>query len=105
MLEALVRAHKAKSADYDRVILYRTGSNFDRGPPNVNDLQHFLDVNSRTELAKPAIENLFVVGEPVVKAVRCFYSYQITGNWSEWEKGVKRQNSSFYGDVFGTLRS
>ena len=70
VLEAIVRAHQAESANYDRVILYRTGSNFDRGPPNTTDLTHFLDVNTRAELTKPALDNLFVVGEPIVKAVR-----------------------------------
>ena len=54
VLEVLVRAHKAKSADYGRVILFRAASNFDRAPPHQDDLTHFLHVSTQTELIKPA---------------------------------------------------
>ena len=53
VLEVLVRAHKAKSADYGRVILFRAASNFDRAPPHQDDLTHFLHAVSYTHLTLP----------------------------------------------------
>jgi len=54
-----------------------------------------LHVSTQTELIKPALANLFVVGEPIVKA--------ITGNWTQWKDGVQHPCSPSYGDVFGTI--
>ena len=81
ILEVIVRAHKSDNADYGRVILFRSGSNFDRGtwlqlltysqaPKEADDFEHFLNTSMRTELSVPSLANLYAVGEPIVKSVR-----------------------------------
>ncbi|PKI85351.1 hypothetical protein MVES1_000052 [Malassezia vespertilionis] len=95
VLEVLVRGTKAGIVDYGRAILFRTASNFDRAPPGMADYDAFQQQNNTTELAAPAFENLFIVGNAIVN--------EIVDNWDTWAPGVPSQAKSSYGDVFGTL--
>lgn len=94
---------KAGLMDYSRVMILRTGSDFDRAPPQgasggLTAYQAFIADQGGFA---PALQNLVLAGSPVVKA--------IVGNWKkDWEAGVAPQstmNGSFYGDDLGTLRN
>lgn len=43
-----------------------------QAPPGSNDYEYFMNVTKLPDLAKPALENLFLVGFPIVTAVRLF---------------------------------
>ncbi|ORY77643.1 purine nucleoside permease [Leucosporidium creatinivorum] len=98
-LEAMVRAHKAKLVDYSRIIVLRTASDFDRAPPgNVTAYDAFEAAQGGFE---PAIENLVVVGKPLVEHIIKYWK-------SIYKAGVAPQSGgagSFYGDNLGTIRS
>ncbi|WFD32474.1 hypothetical protein MSPP1_003522 [Malassezia sp. CBS 17886] len=96
VLAALVRAHKAGVADYGRAILYRAASDFDRAPPRDSDYTHFERTTNNTEIGVPALKNLFRIGGPIVAS--------IVHNWTDWEDGMRPQDSRAYGDVLGTLQ-
>ncbi|KAL8393256.1 hypothetical protein RB595_003151 [Gaeumannomyces hyphopodioides] len=67
VLEVLVRMHIEKLVDFSRVIVMRTGSNFDRPPPGVTPFEHLrvLHQNGFTI----AIDNLFQAGIQIVKGI------------------------------------
>ncbi|KAG2415917.1 hypothetical protein HFD88_007109 [Aspergillus terreus] len=91
-LEALVRATMHGKTDFARVIVMRTGSDFDRPPPGVPALQHLVynDQGGYT----PAVENLYRAGVEIVKG--------ILDGWEEtFAEGVKPSN--YIGDIFGSL--
>ncbi|SCV73346.1 BQ2448_7272 [Microbotryum intermedium] len=97
-LESIVRATKAGLMDYSRVIVLRTGSDFDRAPPgNVTAYDAF--VANQGGFA-PALQNLYLAGKPVVD--------MILKDWNTFECGIAPQfkgNGSYYGDDLGTIRS
>lgn len=64
-----MRATKAGLADYGRIIVLRTASDIDRAPPNVEEYDSFEADQGGFE---PSIQNLFIVGHPIVKQVRTF---------------------------------
>ena len=78
-LEVLTRAHAAGLADFARVALLRTGSDFDRPPPGGSAAANLLGYAAQGGL-EPALENLVRAGAPLVDAI-------VTG-WSEWRDGV-----------------
>lgn len=41
-----------------------------KAPPGVNDYEYFMNVTKLTDLVTPALENLYLVGYPIVTAVR-----------------------------------
>ncbi|CAH0000115.1 unnamed protein product [Clonostachys byssicola] len=91
-LEAMVRAAIEKRVDFSRVILMRTGSNFDRPPPGVTDWEHLavLDQNG----FDIAIENIYRAGMLIVHGI-------IVG-WDEtFDKGIPAKN--YIGDILGSL--
>ncbi|KAM0749609.1 purine nucleoside permease [Meredithblackwellia eburnea MCA 4105] len=99
-LESLVRADKAGLADYSRIIILRTGSDFDRAPPPSANLTAYEAFEAEQGGFAPAIANLFIAGWPVVK--------EIAYDWDAWKDGTPTQSTkapSFYGDVFGTLNT
>ncbi|KYK57661.1 purine nucleoside permease [Drechmeria coniospora] len=111
-LEVLVRAAVEGLADFSRVILMRSGtcrcrrrplpspscsrdhkgSNFDRPPPDMSDLQHLTGVDQNG--MSIAVDNLFNAGIEIVKS--------IVGAWNcTFGRGVPPTN--YIGDIFGSL--
>lgn len=91
-LEAILRAAIRKTVDYSRVIVMRTGSDFDRPYPGESDLDNLFFAHQGGFV--PAIANIYLAGTPVVKG--------ILAEWhSRFEKGIKPTN--YVGDIFGTL--
>ncbi|KAI1078962.1 purine nucleoside permease [Whalleya microplaca] len=92
ILQVLMRAAIWGIVDFSRVIVMRSGSNFDRPPPTVSAFQHLrlLDQNG----FDIAIQNLYAAGVEIVKGIV-----------SEWDvtygRGIKPTN--YIGDIFGTL--
>lgn len=80
--EALLRAHRIGLADFSRAILLRTASNFDRPPPGLDALTAMRLTDSGG--FAPSVENLFVVGNPIV--------HGILDNWDEFAPGVAVQD-------------
>lgn len=91
-LEAMVRAAIRKTVDFTRIIVMRTGSDFDRPYPGQSNFDNLL--NSTQGAFTPAIANIYLAGTPVVKG--------ILSGWNKvFEKGVKPKN--YVGDIFATL--
>jgi hypothetical protein len=107
-LEVMVRADIEGRVDFARIIVMRSGiswsnvlmlpqltyagSNFDRPPPELSDLEHLTrtDQNGFTI----AIDNLFNAGLPIVRG--------ILDKWDcTYEKGIPLKN--YIGDIFGSL--
>ncbi|KAF3273260.1 hypothetical protein TWF970_009293 [Orbilia oligospora] len=94
IVAVLVRAAAANLVDFARVIIFRTGSDFDRAPPSVDELYHLLQA-PQGGLAG-AIANIYVAGVRVVN--------DIVSHWDEvYKAGVKPTN--YIGDILNTLGS
>lgn len=91
-LEAMVRAAKAGLVDYSRVIVMRTGSDFDRPPPNLSILQNLFYIDQGAFL--PSLANIYLAGIKVVEGI-------LDGWDARFEKGIKPSN--YIGDIFATL--
>lgn len=92
-LEALLRGAAAGLVDFSRVIIMRTGSNFDRqfdGQAAAENL--FRD--SLSASFEVALQNIPAAGVPVIEGIV-----------SEWDTRFERgmQPSNYIGDIFGTL--
>ncbi|GAA5831495.1 hypothetical protein JCM5353_007644 [Sporobolomyces roseus] len=100
ILESLVRADDGGLIDYSRVMLLRTGSDFDRAPNSTTDAYDAFYESQMAGGFDPATQNLQIVGSVVVK--------DIIDNWDTvYMQGVApqgTQNGSFYGDDIATLR-
>ncbi|KAF3920322.1 hypothetical protein ABW20_dc0100078 [Dactylellina cionopaga] len=93
-LAALIRASSIGLVDFARIIILRTGSDFDRAPPNVNELYHLLQAPQGG--FPVAIANIYLAGVRVVD--------DIVNNWANvFEDGIKPTN--YIGDVLNTLGS
>ncbi|KAK3937205.1 putative purine nucleoside protein [Diplogelasinospora grovesii] len=91
-LEVLVRMAIEGLVDFSRIIVMRTGSDFDRPPPGVSAYDHLLVLNQNG--FEIAIENIYIAGIEIVKG--------ILENWNQtFKKGVKPSN--YIGDIFGSL--
>jgi purine nucleoside permease len=109
-LEVMVRADIEGMVDFSRILvmrsgkfvkcgsatqcsmLTRTGSNFDRPPPGLTDLEHLTrtDQNGFTI----SIDNLFNAGLPIVRG--------ILDKWDcTYKQGIPAEN--YIGDIFGSL--
>lgn len=91
-LEALLRAAIEGLVDFARVVVMRTGSDFDRPPPGVSafDNLRITDQNG----FEIAIDNIYNAGIEIVKG--------ILNEWNcTFAAGVKASN--YIGDVFGSL--
>ncbi|KAK4052027.1 hypothetical protein OIV83_002321 [Microbotryomycetes sp. JL201] len=99
-LEAMVRATKAGLMDYSRVIVLRTASDFDRAPPTIVSAYEAFEAEQGG--FEPALENLVIVGKPLVQHILQFWN-------SIYKKGIEPQSkgngSRFYGDNLGTIRT
>ncbi|PNY26606.1 Purine nucleoside permease [Tolypocladium capitatum] len=91
-LEVLVRAAIDGLADFARVIIMRTGSNFDRPPPDLSDWQHLTNTNQNGFYI--AIDNIYNAGIEIVKG--------IVTEWNcTFRRGIPPNN--YIGDIFGSL--
>ncbi|PNP74002.1 hypothetical protein FNYG_12630 [Fusarium nygamai] len=92
ILEVLVRAAIAKICDFSRIMIYRTGSNFDRPPPDYTDLDHL--TAAKQNGFSIAIANIFNAGIEIVKG--------ILEDWdTTFKDGIRAEN--YIGDIFGSL--
>ncbi|KAL4894466.1 purine nucleoside permease [Aspergillus ambiguus] len=91
-LEALLRAAMHGKTDFARIIVMRTGSDFDRPPHGVTALQHL--VYEWQGGYEPAVANLYNAGVKVVNG--------IVNEWdAKFAAGIKPKNN--IGDIFGSL--
>ncbi|KAM7207915.1 putative purine nucleoside protein [Naviculisporaceae sp. PSN 640] len=92
ILEVLLRMDIAQRADFSRVILMRTGADFDRPPPNVSLLQHVTqDAQNGLMIS---LDNIYNAGIEIVKG--------IVKNWDcTFKKGIAPSN--YIGDIWGSL--
>ncbi|KAJ9638645.1 hypothetical protein H2204_004121 [Knufia peltigerae] len=91
-LEVILRATRMNLTDYNRVIVMRTASDFDRPPPGISEIQNLLFVDQGG--FPPAIKNIYLAGIKVVQGV-------LDGWDSTFEKGITPTN--YVGDIFATL--
>lgn len=91
-LEVLLRAAIEGLVDFSRIIVMRTGSDFDRPPPGVSAYDHLLIMDQNG--FEIAIENIYNAGVEIAKGV--------LADWNcTFKDGVKASN--YVGDVFGSL--
>ncbi|KAM4055986.1 purine nucleoside permease (NUP) domain-containing protein [Hirsutella rhossiliensis] len=91
-LEVLVRAAIESIVDFSRIIVMRTGSDFDRPPPGVSDWEHLATVDQNG--FNIAIDNIYNAGIEIVKGIV-----------TEWDP-VFRQGivpTNYIGDILGSL--
>lgn len=91
-LEALLRASLRNLADFSRVIVMRTASDFDRPHSNETAADNLLHANQGG--FQPAVDNIYRAGVQVVQGI--VLSWERT-----FAAGVKPQN--YIGDIWGTL--
>ncbi|KAL1879193.1 hypothetical protein Daus18300_001772 [Diaporthe australafricana] len=91
-LEVMLRMAIEGLVDFARIIVMRTGSDFDRPPPGVSAYDHLL-VNDQNGF-EIAVENIYYAGVEIAKGV--------LSDWNcTFKDGVKATN--YIGDVFGSL--
>ncbi|KAL1980253.1 hypothetical protein VTN96DRAFT_4428 [Rasamsonia emersonii] len=91
-LEALLRAAVHKRADFARIIVMRTASDFDRPYPGEDPMYNLLYADQGG--FQPAVDNIYRAGIKVVEG--------ILQGWNQtFAAGVKPSN--YIGDIFGTL--
>lgn len=91
-LEVLVRMAIEGLVDFARVVVMRTGSDFDRPPPGVSAYEHLLLMDQNG--FEIAVENIYHAGVEIVKGV-------LAGWNCTFQDGVAPSN--YIGDVFGSL--
>jgi purine nucleoside permease len=77
--EVLKRAEAAGLADTRRVAVIRAGSDFDRPPKGISNVENLLNYSDQGGF-KPSIDNLYLTGSPLVNA--------IVTDWEHWREGV-----------------
>jgi purine nucleoside permease len=77
--EVIKRAAAAGLADTDRVAVVRTGSDFDRPPEGVSNVDNLLNYQQQDGFGI-AVDNLYRAGSPLVNA--------IVKDWTHWKNGV-----------------
>jgi len=93
-LEALIRGAKAGFLDFARIIVMRTGSDFDRPYPGLDPTVNLFYAEELQGAFGPAIANIYLAGIKVVEG--------ILDNWTGmFEGGVVATN--YVGDILGTL--
>ncbi len=91
-LEALLRGAVNNLTDFGRIIIMRTGSDFDRPFPGQAVTSNLFSANQGG--FEPALQNIYLAGIKVVEG--------ILGGWKDvYEEGVKPTN--YIGDIFGSL--
>lgn len=94
-LEALVRGSKAGMADFQRIVVLRTISNFVRAPPSLESdpLNFFLNYPKGS--LQLALDNIYIGGWPFVN--------DIVTNWKELYSTNTFPSANYVGDIYGTL--
>lgn len=77
--EVIKRAAAAGLADTSRVAVLRAGSDFDRPPQGISDVDNLLNYQSQGGFM-PAVDNLYLAGSPLVNS--------IVKDWAHWKNGV-----------------
>lgn len=90
--EVLLRGDLAGKADFSRLIIMRTASDFDRAPPDEDEVFHLLYADQ--EGFEPSIENIFIAGNEIVQDVLIYWD-------STYKEGLKPGN--YIGDAFNSL--
>jgi purine nucleoside permease len=91
VIEALMRGDRAGLTDFSRIILMRTGSDYDREAPETPaTINLYYDQDGYT----PALNNIYLAGVKVVQGI-------IAGWETTFKKGVKPDN--YIGDILGSL--
>ncbi|KAK2608534.1 hypothetical protein QQS21_002880 [Conoideocrella luteorostrata] len=91
-LEVMVRGAIEGLVDFARLIILRTGSNFDRPPPQLSDWEHLTRTDQNGFMI--AIDNVYNAGVEIVKG--------IVSDWNcTYKRGIKPSN--YIGDIFGSL--
>lgn len=95
-LEAFTRLHKHGLADYNRVMVMRSISDFSRPPPSkANDTVAWFN-DPQDGGSTVAFNNLPIAGMPIVR--------DIVQNWDEvYRSGKKYAPENYTGDLFNTL--
>lgn len=92
-LEVLLRGAVAGLVDFGRIVVMRTGSDFERPHLGETAQENLFEAEEQGAF-EPAVENLYRAGIKVVEG--------ILGEWEgRFERGVKAGN--YIGDVLGTL--
>ncbi|KAI0870107.1 purine nucleoside permease [Hypoxylon argillaceum] len=92
VLAALLRPALQGKVDFSRIIVTRSGSNFDRGPHDNKPIPIPLMLDS--QVGADALQNLYLAGTKIV--------HGILEGWTEtFHDGISAQN--YIGDVFGSL--
>ncbi|KAK5657454.1 hypothetical protein OQA88_3026 [Cercophora sp. LCS_1] len=92
ILEVMVRMALARLVDFTRVMVMRTGADFDRPPPDVSAHDHLLVLQQNG--FRIATQNIFNAGVEIVRG--------IIDKWDcTFEKGIKPTN--YVGDIFGSF--
>ncbi|KAH8812845.1 purine nucleoside permease [Xylogone sp. PMI_703] len=91
-LEALLRGALSGLLDFSRIILMRTISDFDRAPPNEDEVFHLL--KAQQEGFDVSIENIYQAGIEIVKDIRMYWN-------GTYAKGLEPGN--YIGDLFNSL--
>ena len=77
--------------DFSRIVLLRTGSDFDRPPPGVDPVYHLTQApQGGFEIA---LQNIFLAANPFVQ--------DVVNNWEFYENGIPPSN--YLGDMFQSL--
>jgi purine nucleoside permease len=92
ILGSMLRAAKAKTMDFGRIIVMRSGANFDRPATNMSCLDNLFYVPQGA--FQTSIDNLYLAGAPVVNGI-------LKGWKDTFEAGVQPRN--YVGDIFGSL--
>lgn len=92
VLEVLLRAAIEGLVDFSRIIVMRTGSDFDRPPPGVSAYDHLLIMDQ--DGFEIAVDNIYAAGVEIVAGV-------LDGWNATFKDGVTPSN--YIGDVFGSL--
>ncbi|KAL4965047.1 purine-nucleoside phosphorylase [Aspergillus stella-maris] len=91
-LEALLRAAIWDLVDFERIIVMRTASDFERPHLGESPMENLFTSDEQGAF-DPAVENLYRAGIKVVQG--------ILGDWKTFGKGVKAHN--YVGDILGSL--
>ncbi|KAF9254467.1 purine nucleoside permease [Marasmius fiardii PR-910] len=90
-LEALLRGSLSGRVDFSRIIIMRTGSNFDRPFPGRSVAEHFFSNQGGFEMA---LKNTYIAGVKIVQGI-------LEGWEEEFYEGVEATN--YIGDILGSL--
>ncbi|KAJ5787893.1 hypothetical protein N7457_002883 [Penicillium paradoxum] len=91
--EVLLRSSIHKLTDFSRIIVMRTGSDFDRPYPGASAAYNLFEAEEQGAF-EPAVENLYIAGIKVVEGI-------LDGWDTTFSAGVKANN--YIGDIFGSL--